>query len=122
MAVATATLRARLAQARGQLEPATEFLREAVQRQDGMPYGEPPAWFYPVRESLGALLLKRGDTAAAQSTFRDGLRLSPHDPRMLLGLSEAQRAAGLVADANATRKEFSALWQGPQDEPKIADF
>jgi tetratricopeptide (TPR) repeat protein len=122
MGLATAILRARLAEARGQLAEATELLRDAVQIQDGLPYGEPPAWFYPVRESLGALLLKRGDTADAQTTFREGIRLSPHDPRMLLGLSEAQSAAGHAADAVAARKEFMALWQGAEGEPKVADF
>ena len=88
-----------------------------------MPYGEPPAWFYPVRESLGGLLLKRGDTVNAESTFREGLRLSPHDPRLLLGLSEAESAMGHAADAEAARKEFKAIWQGPEgeDESKVAD-
>jgi tetratricopeptide (TPR) repeat protein len=122
MELATAILRARLAEARGQLVQATELLRDAVQTQDGMPYGEPPTWFYPVRESLGALLLKRGDIADAETTFSEGLRLSPNDPRLLLGLSDAQRAAGHAADADRTRKEFVALWQGPQDEPKVAAF
>lgn len=121
MGVATAILSARLAQARGQNEQATELLRVAVQTQDGMPYDEPPAWFYPVRESLGALLLKHGDASDAEKTFREGLRLSPHDPRLLFGLSEAQSAAGHAADAEVTRRDFTALWQGPR-EPKVADF
>jgi tetratricopeptide (TPR) repeat protein len=122
MDLATALLRARLAEARGQLVQAVELMRDAVQMEDGMPYSEPPTWFYPVRESLGALLLKRGDIAGAETTFSEGLRLSPHDPRLLLGLSEAQRAAGHIADADRTRKEFVALWQGPQEEPKVAAF
>jgi predicted Zn-dependent protease len=98
------------------------LLRDAVRIQDGLPYGEPPPWFYPVRESLGALLLQRGDTADAQSTFREGLRLSPRDPRLLLGLSEAESAAGHAAEAEAARSEFMALWQGTQGEPKVGDF
>ena len=118
----TAILGARIAEARGQLLQATELLRDAVKAQDSLPYGEPPMWFYPVRETLGALLLKRGEIADAEATFSEGLRLSPNDPRLLLGLSEAQRAAGHVADADRTRKEFVALWQGPQDEPKVAAF
>jgi tetratricopeptide (TPR) repeat protein len=120
--LATAILSARLAQARGQLAQATELLRDAVRIQDGLPYGEPPPWFYPVRESLGALLLQRGDTADAQSTFREGLRLSPRDPRLLLGLSEAESAAGHAAEAEAAWSEFMALWQGTQGEPKVGDF
>jgi predicted Zn-dependent protease len=118
----TAILRSRLAEARGQLVQATELLRDAVKTQDSLPYGEPPAWFYPVRESLGALLLKRGEIADAETTFIEGLRLSPNDPRLLLGLSEAQRAAGHATDAERNRKEFAVLWQGPRDEPKVAAF
>ena len=121
MEVATAILTARLAQGRGRIDEATALLRTAVQAQDKIPYDEPPAWFYPVRESLGALLLKRGDVAGAERTFREGLRLAPHDPRLLLGLSEAQSATGHAADAEVARKEFAALWQG-QGEPKTIDF
>ena len=117
-----AILKARLAEARGQLVQATDLLRDAVKTQDSLPYGEPPAWFYPVRESLGALLLKRGEIADAETTFSEGLRLSPNDPRLLLGLSEAQRAAGHLADAETNRSKFAALWQGPRDEPKLAAF
>ena len=122
MGIAAAILGARLAQARGQLSQATELLREAARRQDALPYGEPPSWFYPVRESLGALLLKQGDTAGAEQTFREGLRLAQNDPRLLLGLSAAQSAAGQTTDAAESRKKFSALWQGAQGEPRVADF
>lgn len=121
MAVATAILSARLAQARGQPAQATQLLRTAVQTQDEIPYDEPPAWFYPVRESLGALLLKQGDAAGAAQSFREGLRLSPHDPRLLLGLAAAERAAGQQADAEVARREYAALWQG-QGEPKVTEF
>ena len=38
-------------------------LREAVAVQDTLKYGEPPDWFFPVRESLGAALLMSGDKA-----------------------------------------------------------
>lgn len=122
MGIATAILTARISEARGQLAEASESLREAVRLQDELPYGEPPTWFYPVRESLGALLLKRGDSAEAEKTFREGLRLSPRDPRLLLGLSEAQRASGHATEAAATQKEFAALWKGPQGGLKVADL
>jgi tetratricopeptide (TPR) repeat protein len=119
--IAAAILTARLAEARGQLAPATQSLRDAVQVEDGMPYGEPPTWFYPVRESLGALLLRRGDAAEAVSTFREGLRRSPNDPRLLFGLFQAETAVGRAADAEVARKEFAVLWKG-EGEPKVADF
>jgi hypothetical protein len=34
--------------------------RRAIGIQDALAYGEPPAWYYPVRESLGAALRQRG--------------------------------------------------------------
>jgi hypothetical protein len=101
---------------------ATALLGDAVKTQDSLPYGEPPVWFYPVRESLGALLLKRGEVADAETAFSEGLRLSPNDPRLLLGLSEAQCAASHAADAERTRKEFVTLWQGLRDDPNVAAF
>jgi len=46
------------------------MLRGAVAIQDTLKYGEPPDWFFPVRESLGAVLLINGDTAEAEKAFR----------------------------------------------------
>jgi predicted Zn-dependent protease len=120
--ICAAILGARLAEARGQLPEATGLLREAVRLQDGMPYGEPPAWFYPVRESLGALLLKSGSPAEAGAVFREGLRRSPNNPRLLLGLSEALRAEGHDTDAARTRSEFDAAWRESDGNLTLADL
>jgi len=46
-------------------EAAIGKLQEAVAIQDTLKYGEPPDWFFPVRESLGAALLMKGDNAGA---------------------------------------------------------
>jgi tetratricopeptide (TPR) repeat protein len=118
----TAILRARIAEAHEQLAPATEFLREAVRIQDATPYSEPPTWPYPIRESLGAILLKQNLAAEAEATFRDGLKLSPRDPRLLLGLSEALRAQGRDVDAANARKDYQAAWRGDDTELKITQL
>ena len=112
-----AILKARLAEAHNQTAQAAELLREAVRIQDTTPYSEPPTWFYPIRESLGAQLLKEHAAGEAEATFREGLRRSPHDPRLLLGLSEALSAEGREADAAAARKEFQEVWRGSAPEP-----
>jgi tetratricopeptide (TPR) repeat protein len=119
--ISAAILRARIAQAHGQLVSAAESLREAVRAQDALPYGEPPVWPYPVRESLGAMLLKQHSASEAETTFREGLRRSPHNPRLLLGLSESLRAQGRIADAAQAEREFRAAWRG-RAEPKAADL
>ncbi len=108
--IAAALLGARIAESSGSMSESVRLLREAVVLQDGMPYNEPPAWFYPVRESLGAMLLKNGSAAEAESVLREGLQVSPHNGRLLLGLSEAVRAQGRAAEAARIHAEFETAW------------
>jgi hypothetical protein len=41
--------------------------RRAVAEQDALAYDEPPAWYFPVRESLGGALLRAGQAAEAEA-------------------------------------------------------
>jgi len=116
--IAAAILGARLAQARGQMPEALQLTRNAVDLQDRLPYGEPPAWFYPVRESLGALLLQAGKSAEAEAAFREDLERNPHNPRSLFGLAEALRTLGRADEAAKVRSEFDAAWRN--GDPKLA--
>jgi len=106
--IAAAILGSRVAEARKKIPESVELMRTAVKLQDEGPYGEPPAWFYPVRESLGALLLRHGSAAEAVEVFTENLRLSPNDPRALVGLSAALSAAGRKADAAAAQARLEA--------------
>ena len=56
------SLDARIAAARGEHDRAIKFWQQAAAAADQLPYDEPPVWFYPVRESLGAALLPQGAT------------------------------------------------------------
>jgi len=109
--IGAAILESRIAEARRQMPRAIELMRTAVKLQDDMPYGEPPPWFYPVRESLGSLLLRNGSAAESEWVFRETLRRSPNDPRALLGLSAALRAQGRKADAAAEKARFETAWR-----------
>jgi tetratricopeptide (TPR) repeat protein len=120
--ICTAILRARIAETHGQLAQATELLREAVRIQDAAPYGEPPSWPYPIRESLGAILLKQNSASEAEATFRAGLIQSPHNPRLLLGVAEALCVQGHDVDAANTRKEFQAAWRGNDAQFKVSEL
>ena len=64
---------------------AIALLREAVAIQDTLKYGEPPDWFYPVRESLGGALLMSGDSAGAEKVFREDLDRNPSEIRARSG-------------------------------------
>ena len=109
--IAAAILGSRIAEARRQIPRSIELMRAAVKLQDDMPYSEPPPWFYPVRESLGALLLRHGSAAESEAVFAQSLRLVPNDPRGLLGLSAALTAEGRKADAVAAQAHFGAARQ-----------
>ena len=42
---------------------------KAVALQDALSYDEPPAWYYPVRESLGAALVRAGAQREGRRCF-----------------------------------------------------
>src|ERR1700719_4749719 len=118
--IAENVLGAKISQAKKENETAISQLREAVAVQDTLKYDEPQDWCYPVRESLGAALLMRGDQAGAEQVFRDDLERNPRNPRSLFGLEQALKAQGRVYDATFVRKQFDASWKGAA-APKIED-
>jgi len=63
-----------------------------------------------VRESLGAALLLAGKAAESENVFREGVKRSPRNGRMLFGLMESLRAQGEHQDADLVKREFDAAW------------
>ncbi len=101
---------------------AVPLWKKAVELQDGLNYDEPPAWYYPLRESLGAALLRSGDAAAAEAVFREGLRRSPNNGRMLFGLLESLKAQH-KSDAIAwVQREYETAWKGADLKLRIEDL
>jgi hypothetical protein len=68
--IAADVLAAKLAMARNERSQAIAQLRDAVATQDSLKYGEPPMWFYPVRESLGAAMFLDGSFVKTCSAIR----------------------------------------------------
>jgi len=110
LSLAGVVLDARLAWARGAKPEALALWRKAVTLADAVPYDEPPIWFYPVRESLGAALLLSGDAAAAEQVFREDLVRFPRNPRSLFGLHESLVSQQKTADAAWVKRAFDAAW------------
>jgi tetratricopeptide (TPR) repeat protein len=96
--------------------------RRAVTAQDALHYDEPPAWFYPVRESLGAALLRSGKPADAEAVFREDLRLNPRNGRSLFGLMKALEAQKKPAEAARVQREFDRAWKFADTQLKIEDY
>jgi tetratricopeptide (TPR) repeat protein len=112
LAIARQVVEARIAQAEGDLGRAIAELETAVQIQDSLAYLEPPFWYYPVRQSLGAALLMAGRAEDAEEVLRRSLVDAPNNGWALYGLMQAQKAQGDVAAAAITADLFGKAWAG----------
>ena len=120
--IAEKVLGARIVLANKDPNGAVARLREAVAIQDMLKYGEPPDWFFPVRESLGAALLMNDSAAEAERVFREDLDRNPRNPRSLYGLRQALKAQGRDYDAGLVEQQFQRSWQGPKSSLKVEDL
>jgi tetratricopeptide (TPR) repeat protein len=119
--IAENVLGAKISLDKNDMDAAVNQLTAAVAVQDSLKYDEPQDWFYPVRESLGAVLLKIGDDAGAEEVFRADLERNPRNPRSLFGLEQALKAQQRTYDAGFVRKQFDANWKGPT-RPTVDDL
>jgi predicted Zn-dependent protease len=88
--------------------------------QDALPYMEPPYWYYPVRQTLAAVLLESGRPEAAAQEFQASLHDAPNNAMALYGLMLAQEAGGDAAGAKATKALFERAWAGGDELPTLA--
>lgn len=84
--------------------------KRAIELQDELIYDEPPPWYYPVRESLGAGLLELKQPAEAEAVFRADLVRTPRNPRSLDGLMKALRAQGNSVAVRLLQPEHRKAW------------
>jgi tetratricopeptide (TPR) repeat protein len=119
LSLASVILAARLAET-----PAASIPRwkQAVEIQDGLVYDEPPAWYYPVRESLGGALLRAGQPAEAEAVFREALRRTPKNGRVLFGLLESLKAQNKTDAAVLVQIEFDVAWRQSDIPLAVADL
>ena len=122
MKIAENVLGGQIAVAKKDNAGAIAMFRDAVTIQDTLKYGEPPDWFFPVREPLGAALLMNGDAADAEKVFREDLDRNPRNPRSLFGLHEALKAQGRDYDAGFVQEQFRSSWKGGPTELKVEDL
>jgi tetratricopeptide (TPR) repeat protein len=112
LALAQAVARGRFATLSGQYGQAANFYRKAITIESKIPYQEPPYWYYPVRQSLGAALFLAGRYDEASQTFRDALAQAPHNGWALYGLARSETARGRKLEAAAARQAFTKAWMG----------
>jgi tetratricopeptide (TPR) repeat protein len=120
--IAENVLAAKIAVAKHDASSAASLLTEAVAMQDSLNYNEPPDWFYPVRESLGCVLLQDRKPAEAEKVFRADLARNPRNPRSLFGLGEALKAQNQAYDVQFVEKEFQTAWKGADTNLTLDDL
>lgn len=119
LAVAAASLDARLAEARGEERTVIRWIK-AVNAEDALAYDEPPAWYYPVRESLGGASLRKERHVFAEQVFRKDLERNPENGRSLFGLAEALKAQKRDAEAAEVTERFKKAWARADVMPTVA--
>ncbi len=103
---------ARLADAEGDLAAAARAYEQAVAVEDTLAYMEPPYWYYPVRQSLGAVYLRQGRLAEAEQTLRDSLVRIRGNGWALAALAEVYRRQGRAGSEKTAREAFTRAWFG----------
>ena len=110
VSIAPHALMGEIATRSGKLDEGIGHFREAIKIEDAGLYFEPPKWYYPIRESLGAALLKAGKPAEAEAVYREDLKRFPENGWSLFGLATALRAQGKSAEAAVVDQRFSKAW------------
>jgi tetratricopeptide (TPR) repeat protein len=94
----------------GDFDRGLAHLEKAVKYEDALAYTEPPDWHYPVRQSLGAVLLQAGRAAEAEVVYWDDLKRNPGNGWSLYGLSQALTAQAKTDAAALARQRFEKAW------------
>ncbi len=109
--IAAHVIQAEIDGARGRQNTQIVELVSAVALQDQLDYREPPQWYFPVRETLGAAYYAAGDYPDAERVFRDDLLRNPRNPRSLYGLAQTLEREGKTADVAAAERDFAQAWK-----------
>ena len=103
---------ARAAQAEGDEPSAIALWQKAADVEDTIPYMEPPFWYYPVRQSLGAALLKSGHPEEAEKEFNAALERARSSAWALYGLEQTAKAKGDAAAQSKAAEALAKSWLG----------
>ncbi len=89
---------------------AIDHLRRAVSFEDNLGYYEPPPWFIPARQTLGAILLEAGNPSEAEQVYRRDLDEWPDNGWSLFGLYHSLDQQGKQSEAEDVHRKFNEAW------------
>jgi len=112
LALARTVIEARIAQRQGDKMASIERFERAAALQDGLPYMEPPYWYYPVRQSLAVALMQAGRLDDAEDQFKHALKRAPGNGWSWYGLAELYKTRGKADEASKLEADLVKLWIG----------
>lgn len=110
--IAQLVARGRYAYATNDLDEAIRLYRAAIEIERTLPYTEPPYWYYPISQSLGAAYYRAGRYDEARAAFRAALTQAPANGWALYGLARTERALGHDPEAAAAEAALERAWLG----------
>jgi tetratricopeptide (TPR) repeat protein len=110
LAIGAAHLDGELLAAQGKADAAVAALEQAVAEQDLVAYMEPPPWYFPTRQALGAVLLDAGRAKDAEAVYRRDLEQYPKNGWSLYGLARSLDAQGRTSDADWAKQGHENAW------------
>jgi tetratricopeptide (TPR) repeat protein len=108
--IAMRIVRGEIAAERGDFATAIGQLTEAVKLQDDQSYMEPAYWHYPVRHTLGAVLLEAGRPLEAEQVYRDDLKRNRENGWSLFGLMQSLDAQKKSDELSTVAARFRKAW------------
>jgi len=108
--IAAHALMGEIATRSGKADEGVAHFQQALAIEDKGLYFEPPKWYYPIRQSLGAALLKAGRNAEAEAVYREDLKRFPENGWSLYGLAAALKAQRKTAEETTVEKRFAKAW------------
>jgi tetratricopeptide (TPR) repeat protein len=109
--IAKAHLAGEVAAKQGRVDDAVEQLQTAIKGEDELTYDEPPAWFMPLRQRLGSILLAAERPVRAEKAYREDLERRPENGWSLFGLAQSLRAQNKVKAAAKIEARFEQAWK-----------
>lgn len=122
--IARLVLEGRVAMMEKRWSDAEDDYRKAADIQDAKlgVFNDPPTWWYPVRRSVAAALLAKGNPMAAEVEVNAALARWPLDPQSLRILADCQQAMGRSEEAKRQHALALANWLGDAAALPIAQL
>lgn len=111
LTIASLTLEGEISAKAGNFEQAISILRKAAELEDNLNYNEPSDWHSPVRQTLGAVLLKAGIAKEAEEVYKEDLETFPDNGWSLYGLYQSYQAQDKKEEAIAVLAKFRQAWK-----------